>query len=493
MIQDRWGGEAKRPPLDERRWFEPLVGAPAVEAELQKLLDESGRQHKEIIGAIFRRAVTLHRRAGTDGFLGAQPRNRRRISLMVGNLYACAVGHDTLFVLVDDDPTLRRTYDVGEANSTRNRLMWVRESPDADGLSSVLRDENVWKAYERMLADVTSFPVARRNHNKRGKLNVLSGKRLDEGRSLADLAEELLVDEAFLENALALLRDKGQVIFYGPPGTGKTFVARKLMEYLAPDEGRREIVQFHPSYSYEDFVHGYRPVTRADGALAYELKPGPLMRLARQAGEVPGEHVLLVDEINRGNLPKILGELLYLLEYREDKVVLMYGEGEARFSLPEDLLIVGTMNTADRSIALIDAAMRRRFHFVPFFPNEWPLEGLLRRWLQRHRPGMTEVAEVVDRLNAELRERFGPHLQVGPSHFMKKALDEAVLQRVWDYDVMPFLEDQLFGQEEELEGFKLERLRGSEDADHYAAGTPAESGAPVEGRGGAAPNGQEDR
>jgi 5-methylcytosine-specific restriction protein B len=136
------------------------------------------------------------------------------------------------------------------------------------------------------------------------------------------------------------------------------------------------------------------------------------------------------------------------------------------------------MNTADRSIALIDAALRRRFHFVPFFPDEWPLRGLLLRWLERHRPKMVGVARIVDRLNASLRERFGPHLQVGPSHFMKKDLDEAVLQRVWDYDVMPFLEDQLFGQEEELERFRLERLRGAEDADHNAEGTPAEPRTP---------------
>jgi 5-methylcytosine-specific restriction protein B len=117
---------------------------------------------------------------------------------------------------------------------------------------------------------------------------------------------------------------------------------------------------------------------------------------------------------------------------------------------------------------------------VPFFPDEWPLRGLLLRWLERHRPEMVGFARIVDGLNALLRERFGPHLQVGPSHFMKKDLDEAVLRRVWDYDVMPFLEDQLFGQEEELERFRLERLRGADDADHNAEGTPAEPRTPDE-------------
>jgi hypothetical protein len=312
----------------------------------------------------------------------------------------------------------------------------------------------------------------------------IAGTGTNEGsnasKTLDDLADELLLEKPFLEKVVGLLRDKGQIIFYGPPGTGKTFVARKLIEHLAPETNRREVVQFHPSYSYEDFVQGYRPVVRSDGALNYDLKPGPFMRLATRAKTRPGEHVLLVDEINRGNLPKILGELLYLLEYREDEVALMYSEGDARFSLPEDLLIVGTMNTADRSIALIDAALRRRFHFVPFFPDEWPLRGLLLRWLERHRPEMVGFARIVDGLNALLRERFGPHLQVGPSHFMKKDLDEAVLRRVWDYDVMPFLEDQLFGQEEELERFRLERFQGSEDADHNTERAQTEPRTPDE-------------
>ncbi len=103
------------------------------------------------------------------------------------------------------------------------------------------------------------------------------------------------------------------------------------------------------------------------------------------------------------------------------------------------------------------------------------------RWLERHRPEMVEVASIVDKLNAELRERFGPHLQVGPSHFMKKTLDEATLERVWEYDVMPFLEDQLFGQEEELEKFKLNKLRGQEGANYNAEGIPAEPEALDEG------------
>lgn len=296
---------------------------------------------------------------------------------------------------------------------------------------------------------------------------------------LEALADSLLIDRKFLEEVIWLLQEKKQVIFYGPPGTGKTFVARGLMKHLAAELSRREVVQFHPSYSYEDFVQGYRPVKRKDGSLAYDLKPGPLMRLAYAAMDAEGrDHVLLIDEINRGNLPKILGELLYLLEYRDDDVTLMYGEEGERFSLPENLFIVGTMNTADRSIALVDAALRRRFHFVPFFPNEYPLEDLLSKWLKRNKEDMMNVADMVKLLNRTLKEQFGPHLQVGPSYFMREDLSKEVLKSIWAYDIKPFLEDQLFGHEEDLDKFERIVLGEEANADDRAEGIPGDPGTP---------------
>ncbi len=140
------------------------------------------------------------------------------------------------------------------------------------------------------------------------------------------LARRLYVDVSFLEEVLALLKDKPQLIFYGPPGTGKTYIARDLARHIANgEEADVEIVQFHPSYSYEDFVEGYRPVKDETGNLIYELTPGPFLRIARAAENAPErQFVLLIDEINRGNLPRIFGELLFLLEYRDEKVSLMY-------------------------------------------------------------------------------------------------------------------------------------------------------------------------
>lgn len=277
-------------------------------------------------------------------------------------------------------------------------------------------------------------------------------------RTLQQLADELFVPDDFLDTLLELLRERGQLILYGPPGTGKTYIARKLLEFIAPESQRREVVQFHPSYSYEDFVEGYRPVTSGDGQFSYELRPGPLRRLAKAADANEQEHVLLIDEINRGNLPRILGELLYTLEYRGEPVRLMYSPSE-QFVLPRNLLLLGTMNTADKSIGLIDAALRRRFHFMPLFPGEGPLVDMLAQWLDAYVFEMSHVAGIVDRLNAELRRRVGRHLQVGHSYFLRPDLSEEVLARIWDADILPFLEDQFFGRDDDLAQFQLDRLR----------------------------------
>ncbi|MBO1755224.1 AAA family ATPase [Allobranchiibius sp. CTAmp26] len=270
---------------------------------------------------------------------------------------------------------------------------------------------------------------------------------------IAEAAADLLVDEDFLREVHGLLEDKKQVVFYGPPGTGKTFLAQRLAAALQPDSAKRAVVQFHPSTSYEDFFEGFRPRLDAQGQMVYELRKGPLALLAEAAEADPtSPHVMVIDEINRANLPRVFGELLYLLEYRSSSVLTSYRPDEG-FELPPNLLFIGTMNTADRSIALVDAALRRRFHFVPFMPHEGPMEGLLLRWLTAH-GGPVWVAELVDRVNEELRHALrGPHLQIGHSHFMVDRLDDAALQRIWNYSIFPFIEDQFYGREDLLRTF----------------------------------------
>lgn len=265
-----------------------------------------------------------------------------------------------------------------------------------------------------------------------------------------------------------LLLDTRQVIFQGPPGTGKTFIARQLALAVAGDKARVEIVQFHPSYSYEDFVEGFRPT----GASTFSIRPGPVRRLASKATQQPDRRfVLLIDEINRGNLAKVFGELYYLLEYRDESITLQYSEEP--FRLPTNVFIIGTMNTADRSIALLDMALRRRFGFVDLLPDEAPLRGLLRRFLDNKAPDMAFLADMLDYVNKQLND---PHAAIGPSHFLVKdikTLTEEKAETIWQHSILPALGDRFFDTPEELKRFRYQAVRSvTAPDDIVAAGNP---------------------
>lgn len=296
-------------------------------------------------------------------------------------------------------------------------------------------------------------------------------EHFDADPGLDSIADELLLDLDFLEKTRILLEDKRQVIFQGPPGTGKTYVAQKLAECLAGSPDRVTIVQFHPSYAYEDFVQGFRP-TLDQGQAVFKLSEGPLLKAAKRAKkESDTKHFLIIDEINRGNLAKVFGELYFLLEYRDKKIRLQYEP--KTFGLPANLYIIGTMNTADRSIALVDLALRRRFYFVSFDPHEPPVAGLLGRWLAEKAPGMEWVADAVAKANELLDSR---HAAIGPSYFMKEGLDEDAVERIWKHSVMPYIEEHLFGEPERLEELELERLRNQSSEDE-GDGAPADDAA----------------
>jgi 5-methylcytosine-specific restriction protein B len=299
---------------------------------------------------------------------------------------------------------------------------------------------------------------------------------------LLEAAQELLLDWAFLDDIKNLLQETKQVIFYGPPGTGKTFVAQRLASALAGDPERTMLVQFHPSTSYEDFFEGFRPLLAADGGISYALQDGPLRIMAAAAASDPSKtYVLVIDEINRAQLQKVLGELFFLLEYRDRQVRPLYRPDEP-FSLPANLWLIGTMNTADRSIALVDAALRRRFQFVPFVLDDRadnPIAGLLRRWLQANSEPEW-VADLVDQVNQKLMAAIGTgDLALGPSYFMVNGLDEARLRRIWRYRIEPLIEDMFFGEPERSQPFRFDSLwhrfqaeggTASDEPDHSEAG-----------------------
>jgi hypothetical protein len=271
------------------------------------------------------------------------------------------------------------------------------------------------------------------------------------------LAEQLHLTPEWVSNTLELIEESKQVIFYGPPGTGKTFIIQALANSIAKPENVQRI-QFHPSFSYEDFFEGYRPKISADEkSMLFEKSPGPLRRMAEKAATNPNEkYVLIIDEINRGNLAKVFGELYFLLEYRDKSVELMYSSGE-KFKLPENLLLLGTMNTADKSIANLDSAIRRRFQFVSLIPTESPCDQILPKWLSKNGLPKTS-ATILTKLNAKLADH---NLAIGPAYFMKaKTHSDADIVKIWKYSILPLLEDHFYGQwdtrksEFNLEDFK---------------------------------------
>jgi hypothetical protein len=251
------------------------------------------------------------------------------------------------------------------------------------------------------------------------------------------------------------IRRKGQIIFYGPPGTGKTFLAEQLAAHLVGEgHGLVELVQFHAAYSYEDFVQGLRPTVRQDGGLRYALVPGHFRRFcdrARRLGE-DNTCVLIIDEINRANLASVFGELMYLLEYRERAISLAVGERP--FGIPQNVKIIGTMNTADRSIALVDHALRRRFAFV-HLP---PLYDSLIHYHQRRQTGfdLRPLITLLRRINTAIGD---PHYHLGITYFLDPDLSHH-LPHIWQMEIEPYLEEYFFDQPDRVELFRWTAVAG---------------------------------
>uniref|UniRef100_A0A540VA47 AAA family ATPase n=2 Tax=Litorilinea aerophila TaxID=1204385 RepID=A0A540VA47_9CHLR len=268
--------------------------------------------------------------------------------------------------------------------------------------------------------------------------------------SFEQMVADTGLDQFTLARWVRAIERKKQAILYGPPGTGKTFLAERLASYLVSGgNGLVELVQFHPAYTYEDFIQGIRPESDGD-RLRYPLKPGRFLNFIVRARERTGKSVLIIDEINRANLARVFGELMYLLEYR-DREIPLAGGGTLR--IPDNVRIIGTMNTADRSIALVDHALRRRFAFLAL----WPDEQLLRYYHQREGTGfpVDGLIQVLRRLNNTIGDR---HYAVGISYFLRKDLSTQ-LEDIWRMEIEPYLEEYFFDQPEKVDAFRWERIQ----------------------------------
>lgn len=305
------------------------------------------------------------------------------------------------------------------------------------------------------------FPLSREFGEKFMVRNSLSSnEESNAGTSKEEasmLAERLHLTPNWVEEIMGIIRESRQVIFYGPPGTGKTFIIQALASAIATEENV-ELIQFHPSFSYEDFFEGYRPKSSEDGkSMIFEKSPGPLRRMADRADANPDElFILVIDEINRGNLAKVFGELYFLLEYRDKAVELMYSNGE-KFTLPKNLILLGTMNTADKSIANLDSAIRRRFQFVSLIPTKDPCDKILEKWLIKNSLPLTSSI-ILTKLNKKLSDH---NMAIGPAYFMKSVNQtEKEIQRIWKFQILPLLEDHFYGQwDSRQEEFKFENFK----------------------------------
>lgn len=266
--------------------------------------------------------------------------------------------------------------------------------------------------------------------------------------TLEDLSAKTFVEPIIFEEWEEILIDKKQIIFYGPPGTGKTFIAIQFSKYLRNKYGGDyKIVQFHPSYNYEDFIEGIKPQLDSKRHINYEPSDGIFKEFCNEAKlEKSKKFILIIDEINRGNLPKIFGELMFSLEYRdfEKEVVLPYSKGN--FTIPSNVWIVATMNSADRSIALVDYALRRRFYFIELMPQR----SILEKYFDKNQPVDIEkerILDFFDKINETISDdNMGKYYQLGHSYFMitDKKLDKHRLKRIWNYGIRPMLEEYYF-------------------------------------------------
>lgn len=270
-----------------------------------------------------------------------------------------------------------------------------------------------------------------------------------------DFLNDVFIDENKYDSLVSILEKKKNIILEGAPGVGKTFMAKRLAYSIlgCKDKSKVKLIQFHQSYSYEDFIEGYRPTETG-----FKLYKGIFYNLCKEASKKDNKnkkYYIIIDEINRGNLSKIFGELLMLIESdkRNETLTLAYSNEE--FSVPDNLYIIGLMNTADRSLALIDYALRRRFSFIriePAFDNPKFIESFKNKFDQ----DFDNVIEIIKKINDAITndKSLGAGFKIGHSYFCpnlkdrkgnKKDIEDIVI-----YEIIPLLEEYWYDDEDSL-------------------------------------------
>lgn len=314
----------------------------------------------------------------------------------------------------------------------------------------------IWRLRDELLqalksADLSNVPAA----------TAPIRQAVSDSYTKADFLHDVFLSEQRYDVLVSLLRHKKNIILQGAPGVGKTYAAKRLAYSMMgqADSSRVEFVQFHQNYSYEDFMLGYRP----DGS-GFKLTEGVFYRFCQKASNDPDrEYFFLIDEINRGNLSKIFGELMMLIEsdHRGEKITLAYNG--MPFYVPENLYIIGMMNTADRSLAMIDYALRRRFSFFEM-ESAFTSDGFLQYQAALDNETFNALVEQIKALNREIitDASLGPGFRIGHSYFCLD--DPAACTTDWmcsvvEFDILPTLAEYWFDAPDKLHRWE-ENLRG---------------------------------
>lgn len=319
----------------------------------------------------------------------------------------------------------------------------------------------------KTLTDITKYPDYVR------KLNELYGQKIVESLSYNkyDFLEEVLMTEDKYDNIIATLERKKNIILQGVPGVGKTFCAKKLMYSLMEEkaDSRIKTVQFHQSYSYEDFIQGFRP--NDDGK--FELVDGIFYQLVQDARKEyeraisqnvePKKYCMIIDEINRGNLSKVFGELMMLIESdkRDSRWSVKLTYSDEDFYIPSNLYIIGTMNTADRSLAMIDYALRRRFAFIdlePVFETDETCDKFRNYLTNVENVDKKLVDSIITnykKLNEYMKENLSKDFTIGHSYFINQFNEQDNYKEIYDsivrYEIIPLLDEYFYDNKEKVD------------------------------------------